>query len=347
MGISVISNIAANSGLAASAAAPAATDALHGDFAALLSSQTLATTMTSLIGGLAEAKGKTENAWSLPNSTDGLGNEGLPLDPSILAAMIGMPPLPLAATQGQNSGNPASEERGSSISGDILSALAGRTAPAPEEPNIQSMAKGIPDIASTRPVLDAEHQLAGLTSEAANIAADSPANSGSASNFDTALSNATLQQEKVAAKQSMVSTPLTSEAWPKQFGEKIVWLARNDQQTAQININPPQLGPIQITLNLNGDQASAIFASPHAEVRQAIEAAMPQLKEMLSSAGISLGDANVSANLAQQSPDNPFLAANKNQSGHENAILPANENAASTGVSQVLQRGRGLVDLFA
>jgi flagellar hook-length control protein FliK len=156
-----------------------------------------------------------------------------------------------------------------------------------------------------------------------------------------------LQQEKVAAKQSMVSTPLTSEAWPKQFGEKIVWLARNDQQTAQININPPQLGPIQITLHLNGDQASAIFASPHAEVRQAIEAAMPQLKEMLSSAGINLGDANVGANLAQQNPDNPFLAANKNQSGHENAILPANENAASTGVSQVLQRGRGLVDLFA
>jgi flagellar hook-length control protein FliK len=143
-----------------------------------------------------------------------------------------------------------------------------------------------------------------------------------------------------------VNAHLHSAAWPQQFSDKIVWLARNDQQSAQLTINPPQLGPIQISLYLSGDQATIAFASPHAEVRQAIESAMPQLKEMLSSAGISLGQSNVGGNL-QQPADNPFADAYGMRSADENAILPANENAANAAGSPVLHRGRGLVDLFA
>lgn len=149
------------------------------------------------------------------------------------------------------------------------------------------------------------------------------------------------------ARSNGVNAHLHSAAWPQQFGEKIVWLARNEQQSAQLTINPPQLGPIQISLNLSGDQANIAFASPHAEVRQAIESAMPQLKEMLSSAGISLGQSNVGANLSQQSAENPFADANGKRSADENAILPANDKAANALGNPVLQRGRGLVDLFA
>jgi hypothetical protein len=83
------------------------------------------------------------------------------------------------------------------------------------------------------------------------------------------------RQDAVPNPQTRISTPLHAEAWPQQFGEKVVWMAKNDQQTAQININPPQLGPVQITLSLSGDQATAVFASPHAEVRQAIESSLP------------------------------------------------------------------------
>ena len=124
-------------------------------------------------------------------------------------------------------------------------------------------------------------------------------------------------------------------------------MAKNDQQTAQINITPPQLGPVQITLNLNGDSANVLFASPHAEVRQAIESSLPQLREMLASAGISLGESNVGANLAQQSHNNQFMMADKNQSTLENAILPANEAVPTASSVQVPKAGRGLVDLFA
>jgi len=341
MGISVISNIAAKIAPAASAAAPAAANGLPGDFAALLSGQGLAATMSSLIAGNTDAK----NIGLPATGTDWLDNEALP-DPSILAAMIGIPPLKPTIAQGQQAEHSASKDQGNAISGDILTALGGRPPQMSEGPGAQLMEKEVSGSASALPTLDTERQLAGLTREAANIAADIPADSAPIANFNAAMATASMQRE-VAAKQTTVNTPLTSDAWAGQFSEKIVWVAKNDLQTAQININPPQLGPIQITLNLDGNQANAIFASPHAEVRQALEAAVPQLREMLANAGISLGDANVGSNLAQQNPDTPFLAANKNQSRHENAILPATENVAGTGTSQVLRRGRGLVDLFA
>jgi flagellar hook-length control protein FliK len=147
--------------------------------------------------------------------------------------------------------------------------------------------------------------------------------------------------------ESDLKVNLQEKTWPQQFGERIAWMAKADVQSAQININPPELGPIQITLNLSGDQAKLSFASPHLEVRQTIENALPQLKEMLSSSGISLGQANVGANLQQQPREPSFQNTNGRQNTDENAILSGSEVALAKGSATLTQRGRGLVDLFA
>jgi flagellar hook-length control protein FliK len=105
---------------------------------------------------------------------------------------------------------------------------------------------------------------------------------------------------------------------------------------------------MQISISLNGDQASAAFASPHASVRQALEQAMPHLREMLTSAGISLNDASVSTQLPQQNRDNSQqftnTPSNRTPFADENAILSGDIKASA---SLPIQRGRGLVDLFA
>lgn len=191
--------------------------------------------------------------------------------------------------------------------------------------------------------------------KAAKIAVEQPGTPSTGQSFTAALSTANQASppqagEKPAASTTL-ATPLHDNRWTQDFGEKVVWLAKSDQHTAQININPPQLGPLQISLNLNGDQATAIFASPHAEVRQAIEDALPRLREMLSSAGISLGDANVGAQLPQQNRDTPSQFTNGNPNGTrfsgENAILGGEVNVSNKTGSLPIQRGRGLVDLFA
>lgn len=169
--------------------------------------------------------------------------------------------------------------------------------------------------------------------------------------FATLMASHTTQaqqtQHTIPSSNINVATPLQENRWAQDFSERIVWAAKNDQQVAQINISPAQLGPVQITLNMNGDQASIAFASPHAEVRKAIEDAMPNLKEMLSTAGISLGQSNVGAQLQQQQRDTNPLFANGNRSTGETAILPPDSHSGSISTGLPIQRGRGLVDLFA
>lgn len=202
---------------------------------------------------------------------------------------------------------------------------------------------------------------AGQEQDTANLAANSSfadllagkTDSGAASAANSAQAlNAQLHKTEAGQQtpaDTAVRTPVGNPGWNHEFGEKLVWMAKNDQQTAQININPPQLGPIQIHLSLNGDQATATFASPFGEVRQAIESSLPQLKEMLASSGIDLGQANVGANLAQQQREAPQQQGKARRDSDENAILPATGDHVTSGTVALgpVARGRGMVDLFA
>jgi len=133
-------------------------------------------------------------------------------------------------------------------------------------------------------------------------------------------------------------------AWTQALGEKVVWMAAGAQQTATLTLNPPNMGPLQIVLNLTNDQATASFFSAQPEVRQALEAAFPRLKEMMNEAGIQLEQATVSADTPRQN-DTPDRQAQR-------AMPPfGGDEAASAGLqaihAPIRQSGRGMIDTFA
>ena len=190
------------------------------------------------------------------------------------------------------------------------------------------------------------------TANAAILAGDTnPGNSGNTPAFASALAAAGTAGANAATAppvhQTTVNTALHSPNWSQDFGSKVVWLAKNDQQVAQISINPPQLGPVQISISISGDQATAVFASPHPEVRQAIQESLSQLREMLSTAGISLGQANVGSQMPSPNREAAYQFANEARSTGENAILSPDGHASTNPAGMPIQRGRGLVDLFA
>ena len=137
--------------------------------------------------------------------------------------------------------------------------------------------------------------------------------------------------------------------WSGELAHKVVWMASQQQQVAELHLNPPHLGPVEVMLTIGNDQAaqaSAQFSSPHSAVRDAIEAALPRLREMMADNGISLGNVTVSADSFQQQ------AEARRQDWHSveqagDAPHTAGGLAARSTTSLVRSAHNGLVDTFA
>lgn len=143
--------------------------------------------------------------------------------------------------------------------------------------------------------------------------------------------------------QLAVDAPLRSPQFPQELGERVVWLAGRQGQVAEIALNPPHLGPLEVRLSLSGGEAGAQFFSPHPLVRDAIEAALPKLREMLAEAGVTLGQAQVrDETLSRQGS---FAQGDERHGAAGEEGGPQNLGVGAAGL--VVQRmGRGLVDLY-
>lgn len=88
--------------------------------------------------------------------------------------------------------------------------------------------------------------------------------------------------------------PVRSPQWGQALGQKVTYMANNKLQEAKITLNPEKLGPIQVKLTVDKDQhAHVSMVAQHGTTREAIENAMPRLKEMLEAAGIGFGSFDV------------------------------------------------------
>ena len=141
--------------------------------------------------------------------------------------------------------------------------------------------------------------------------------------------------------------------WSQGLGDKVVWMLGSQTQGAELRLNPPALGPLEVRVSMSDGQATLSFMTPHAPVREAIEAAAPRLREMLGDSGINLGSVSVNVGtFAQQQPGSQDASADR-QNGAGQWTTNFEEQgqdavAPSTLVSSVRYlRDGGMVDLFA
>ncbi|PVX37888.1 flagellar hook-length control protein FliK [Janthinobacterium sp. 78] len=140
-----------------------------------------------------------------------------------------------------------------------------------------------------------------------------------------------------------VGTP----AWDQQLGQKVVWMAAGGDQSATLTLNPPDLGPVQVVLTVTNDQADAAFMSAQPEVRQALEAAMPRLREMMSEAGIAFGSATVSAGTPEQQHNGERAASGERRSNGQGGGVSGGEIAIAPAAGGRSRPSLSAVDTFA
>lgn len=140
--------------------------------------------------------------------------------------------------------------------------------------------------------------------------------------------------------------PLPSPRFAEEVGARLQWIAEQQGGEATLRISPDGLGPVEIRLKLDGDRVELGFTATQQDTRQALQDALPKLREMLAQQGLQLGQADVGQKHAQSSNDDSAKTA-KGFAGDDegDAIVlatPAREAHVLIG-----RGGRGVLDLYA
>ena len=184
------------------------------------------------------------------------------------------------------------------------------------------------------PLVAAASTAAVIDAKPATISADMP-------QALAALSAAQQQAGSRAPEQTSnlnLSQPVGSERWNTELGQTVNLLIKADQSRASLHVTPPEMGPIEIKIDLSGDQASVSFTVQQADTRQALENALPRLREMLSESGISLGQSQVNHQSSNQA---------QGESGQKGSSAAATAGDTQTQMEVPVQTRIGLVDTFA
>ena len=156
--------------------------------------------------------------------------------------------------------------------------------------------------------------------------------------------NANLPAQQVASANYIQASPGKT-GWDQAISQKIVWMVGAEQQSATLTLNPPDLGPLQVVIHVHNDQADATFISDNAEVRQALQDGMDNLRDKMSESGIQLGQANVNSG---QQAQQQFQQSMQNRQSSPMALANTTLGLEKTTQASTLARvSNGLVDTFA
>lgn len=93
----------------------------------------------------------------------------------------------------------------------------------------------------------------------------------------------------------VVSPRLEAPQWQDAFASRLMWIAKEKHQFVELRLNPPELGSVNVRMALQHNDASIAIGVHNAAVREAIEASLPRLRELLAESGVSLMNVDVSS----------------------------------------------------
>lgn len=134
--------------------------------------------------------------------------------------------------------------------------------------------------------------------------------------------------------------------YDERFGSHVAMLAGQRIGHAEIRVSPEHLGTIDIRLQLDGNEVRAEFHSAQAEVRQALEASLPRLRDMLGQHGLQLAHAGVGHGHGQKGQGQQSEGGAPAE-GNGDGLAPRGSSKPGTPLPPDFRRSRGLLDVYA
>lgn len=175
------------------------------------------------------------------------------------------------------------------------------------------------------------------------VSADKPINAINSISNPTVQVQSQTNSTTPAMMLNRVEVPVQQAGWGEAVGNRLIMMVNDKMQSANIHLNPEELGPIEVKIRVSQDQTTVHFVSNNSVVREAIEDAFPRLKEMFSQNGLNLSDANVSQQSSQQG-DSFSKDENGSQAVSDTDLLEADEQQIES--KQINIVDTGLVDHY-
>lgn len=164
--------------------------------------------------------------------------------------------------------------------------------------------------------------------------------------------------EPVSAHRSGVYTPppinlpVGEKGWDNMLGNRVAWMVGGQLQQATLHISPRHLGPIDIQISMQHDHASVSFLANNAAVKEAIEAAIPRLREMFADNNMLLANVDVGQHGANAEDGGPGMFEQTGDSTGSGFAMAGEGDHESDDATAILQTEttiitNGLVDDYA
>jgi len=133
--------------------------------------------------------------------------------------------------------------------------------------------------------------------------------------------------------------------------DKVMWLSSQNLKSAEIQLDPAELGRLEVRIELNKDQAAQVtFVSANANVRDQLEGQAHRLRELFAQQGMDQLDVNVSDQSLARGSQGGGEETQRRSAGR--GLDGSGEEEVVSGVSEIRTPAagaapRGLVDYYA
>lgn len=132
-----------------------------------------------------------------------------------------------------------------------------------------------------------------------------------------------------------------------QLGSQLSTFVRDGVEHARLHLNPADMGPVSVRIQLDGQTAMVHLSADNAQTRQALQESMPQLASQLREAGLTLTGGGV----FEQAPRDAQAAADGQRDGRpargEDRSESSGDGHGTPSQHPRLPQRRGVVDLVA
>lgn len=141
--------------------------------------------------------------------------------------------------------------------------------------------------------------------------------------------------------------PLGSpQTWTVGLGDRLLTLAGPGTHSARLKLHPESLGTLDIEIKISDSTAQVWFGAQHSQTRDAIEASLPQLREMFAEQGIRLAHAQVDSGTDRRAPDQQ-QTFNQPNAGENAWRRPSAGTSLPDALAPIRQSANRLLDAWA